>query len=198
MPPQEQPRKSAGAAFAPAQWQPRWAGAYWTRQQEQECQMGLHETHNSLASNTRTVSIRLLNARLADSIDLALATKQAHWNLRGPQFIAVHEMLDGLRATLDGHVDTLAERVAQLGGVALGTTQSVAAASTLQAYPTGISQVREHLASLIERYAHVANTVRAAIDEADGAGDAATADIFTAYSRDLDKALWFLEAHVTP
>jgi starvation-inducible DNA-binding protein len=160
--------------------------------------MGLHETHNSLASNTRTVAIRLLNARLADSIDLALATKQAHWNLRGPQFIAVHEMLDGLRATLDGHVDTVAERVAQLGGVALGTTQAVAAASTLQAYPTGISQVREHLASLIERYAHVANTVRAAIDEADTAGDAATADIFTAYSRDLDKALWFLEAHVTP
>jgi starvation-inducible DNA-binding protein len=160
--------------------------------------MALHETRNNLASNTRTAAIKLLNARLAEAIDLALVTKQAHWNLRGAQFIAVHEMLDGFRTTLDEHVDTVAERVVQLGGVALGTLQTVTEATTLMPYPTTISQVGDHLAALIERYGAVANAVRSAIDEADAAGDADTADIFTAFSRDLDKSLWFLEAHVTP
>lgn len=147
-----------------------------------------------LKSNTKTAMIELLNARLADGIDLALVTKQAHWNLKGPGFIAIHEMLDGFRTELDGHVDTVAERVAQLGGIALGTTQVVASATKLKAYPTEIVAVKDHLAELIERYAEAAKSVRAAIDTADEAGDADTADIFTGYSRALDKALWFLES----
>lgn len=147
-----------------------------------------------LKSNTRTEVISLLNERLADAIDLALLTKQAHWNLRGPNFIAIHEMLDGFRAELDIHVDTVAERVAQLGGLALGTTQAVAAGSRLAAYPTDLVAVKDHLAALVERYAVAANSVRGAIDQADQAGDADSADILTAYSRALDKALWFLEA----
>jgi starvation-inducible DNA-binding protein len=158
--------------------------------------MKSHKTHVDLASNVVSTSIGLLNARLADSIDLALLTKQAHWNLKGPQFIAVHEMLDGFRSELDEHVDIIAERVAQLGGTALGTSQVVAKATTLPPYPTDIYKVKDHLAALIERYGAEANAVRKAIDEADEAGDAGTADIFTAYSRALDKSLWFLEAHL--
>lgn len=158
--------------------------------------MTMHKTRNDLKSNTRKVSIELLNARLADAVDLALLTKQAHWNIKGPQFIAIHEMLDTFRAALDGHVDTLAERAVQLGGAAEGTAQVVAQKSTLKAYPTDIFTTKDHLAALIERYGDAANAVRKAVDEADEAGDADTADIFTAYSRELDKSLWFLEAHV--
>lgn len=155
-----------------------------------------HPTLNDLNANAKQTAIELLNARLAEGIDLALLTKQAHWNLKGPQFIAVHEMLDGFRTQLDGHVDTMAERVVQLGGTALGTTQTVAKATTLAPYPTDIYATKDHLSALIERYGAVANSVRHSIVQSDEAGDADTADIFTAASRDLDKALWFLEAHV--
>lgn len=151
-------------------------------------------TKVDLASNTKAQIAGLLNERLADGIDLALLTKQAHWNLKGPGFIGIHLMLDGFRTELDGHVDTVAERIAQLGGIALGTTQTTAAGTSLKAYPTGIISVKEHLAALTERYAETANLVREAIDAADEAGDAGTADILTAYSRMLDKSLWFLQS----
>ncbi len=158
--------------------------------------MKLNPTGNDLKSNSKKVSIEILNARLADGIDLALLTKQAHWNIKGPQFIALHEMIDGFRTEIDVHVDTMAERVVQLGGTALGTTQAVGKTSTLEAYPTDIYKSEDHLNALTARYAKAANLVRAAIDETGDAGDADTADIFTAYSRALDKALWFLEAHL--
>ena len=105
-------------------------------------------------------------------------------------------MLDGFRKDLDEHVDTIAERAVQLGGTALGTTQVVAAESKLPPYPTDIYKTKDHLAALIDHYAATAKSARAAIDDASEAGDADTADIFTAYSRTLDKSLWFLEAHV--
>ncbi len=158
--------------------------------------MAGHATRIDLKSNVKKLSIDLLNARLADAIDLALLTKQAHWNLKGPQFIAIHQMLDGFRKQVDVHVDTIAERAVQLGGTAHGTVQNVAEASGLKPYPTDISKTKDHLAALIERYGAIANSVRASIDEVDEAGDADTADIFTAFSRELDKSLWFLEAHV--
>ena len=156
----------------------------------------MYRTQNDLNSNTKKVSIEVLNARLADGIDLALLTKQAHWNIKGPQFIALHEMIDSFRTEIDGHVDTMAERIVQLGGTALGTTQTVGKASTLAPYPTDIYQSKDHLAALIERYGKAANSVRAAIGQTDEAGDKDTADILTAYSRALDKSLWFLEAHI--
>lgn len=158
--------------------------------------MKTYQTQNGLNANAKAVSAGILNARLADSIDLALLTKQAHWNIKGPNFIALHEMIDGFRTEIDEHVDTMAERVVQLGGTALGTIQAVAEATRLAPYPTDIHTSKDHLAALIERYAAVGNSIRAAIDETDGAGDADTADLLTAFSRALDKQLWFLEAHV--
>src|ERR1700719_2362474 len=156
----------------------------------------MHQTRHDLQASTRSVAIDLLNARIADVIDLALLTKQAHWNIKGPRFIAIHEMLDGFRDQIDEYTDTMAERVAQLGGTALGTTQTVAKGTTLPAYLTDIYTIDDHLAALIDRYAEVANAVRKAIHDADEAGDANTADIFTEAWRGLDKSLWFLEAHI--
>lgn len=152
-------------------------------------------TRNDLNSNAKKASIALLNARLVEAIDLSLIAKQAHWNVKGPQFIAIHEMLDGFRADLDGHVDTIAERAVQLGGTALGTSQVVAGQTPLQPYPTDIRKTKDHLAALIDSYVLAAMNARDAIAEAEDAGDAGTVDIFTTYSLALDKSLWLLEAH---
>ncbi|MBU1337180.1 MAG: DNA starvation/stationary phase protection protein Dps [Devosia sp.] len=150
----------------------------------------------ALKANAKSAVIEILNARLADAIDLALITKQAHWNLKGPNFIAVHEMLDPMRAAIDLHVDVIAERIAQLDGIALGTSQVVSKATTLDAYPTDIRKVPDHLAALAERFAALANQVREDIDATDEAGDADAADILTAFSRELDKDLWFIKSHL--
>src|SRR5258708_37549912 len=105
--------------------------------------MQSYKTHNDLSSNAKSISIGVLNARLADAIDLALLTKQAHWNIKGPRFIALHEMIDTFRTEIDEHVDTMAERVVQLGGTAFGTTQTVQKATSLAPYPTNIYQSKD-------------------------------------------------------
>lgn len=156
----------------------------------------LHRTQNGTENNAKNVAITKLQERLADGIDLALAVKQAHWNLKGPQFIGIHLMLDKFREELDEFNDTVAERITQLGGTARGTTQAVTAETKLPPYPLDIYNVADHLAALIDRYGSYANAVRENIDETDEAGDAGTADLFTEISRGIDKQLWFLEAHV--
>ncbi len=156
----------------------------------------MHYTHNKLDSNAKKVSMELLNARLADHIDLALITKQAHWNIKGPNFIGVHEMLDELRTAVDEYTDKIAERGVQLGGTALGTSQVVVKSSKVEVYPTDIYKVNDHLKALANRFGEVANAVRQNIDDTDEAGDADTSDLLTEVSRGLDKWLWFIEAHL--
>lgn len=146
-------------------------------------------------NNMRKSMIALLNARVADAIDLKLAVKQAHWNIKGPGFIALHELLDEVSARVEDAYDTMAERVVQLDGHALGTTQIVAKATKLAPYPTDAVSQDEHIQGLSERFAAFAGSVREAIEDADKAGDAGTADIFTEVSRAIDKDAWFIAAH---
>lgn len=155
----------------------------------------LHKTNNDTKSNAKAVSMEVLQARMADGIDLSLVTKQAHWNLKGPQFIGVHTMLDGFRTEQDEWVDMMAERITQLGGTARGTVQEVNRETSLPPYPTDIYAVADHIKALIDRYAQFANAVRQNIDDTDEAGDPGTADLLTEVSRGIDKQLWFLEAH---
>ncbi|MCC7271159.1 MAG: DNA starvation/stationary phase protection protein Dps [Alphaproteobacteria bacterium] len=135
----------------------------------------------------------LLNARLADALDLKLQAKQAHWNVKGPSFIALHELFDAIAGRIDGQADDMAERITALGGVAEGTLQAVAGRSTLPTYPVGPA---DHVARLADALAAYGKAVRAAIAEADALGDAGAADLFTGISRAVDKDLWFVEAHL--
>ena len=144
--------------------------------------------------SVRLESIRVLNQHLADFLNLALITKQAHWNMRGANFIAVHEMLDPFNEKLLAYADTLAERVVQMGGTALGTPEIIVSETSFDEYPLDISDTDEHLRELLTRYALTANNVRADIDA--GLADAATIDILTTAVEDLDKYVWFMEAHL--
>ena len=156
----------------------------------------MFETSIDLSLQTRDKMIRLLNERLADTIDLALQIKQAHWNVKGPSFIALHELFDKLHTEAEDFYDTIAERVTALGGTAYGTVKAVSEKSTLPAYPTDIADGMAHVKALAASHAALGKETRAAIDVAADAGDADTADLFTGMSRGLDKTLWFLEAHV--
>jgi starvation-inducible DNA-binding protein len=144
----------------------------------------------------RTALIEMLNARLADAFDLFSQTKQAHWNVKGPQFMQLHELFDDLAANILPHTDSIAERATALGGSALGTARLAAAHSSLPEWPLEATSGHEHLVALAARFAHFANSLRANIDEAAALGDADSADLFTEVSRDMDKHLWFLEAHL--
>lgn len=161
--------------------------------------MGVPKTYRTsidLDGETRAQIISLLNQQLADTFDLYSQTKQAHWNVKGSQFIALHELYDKLAGSLIDHVDTIAERATAIGGTANGTARQSAAASRVQEYPEEATGSESSLKALVERYAAVAASTRAAIDESGRLGDADTADLFTEVSRDLDKSLWFLEAHL--
>lgn len=156
----------------------------------------MHPTKNDLPEHVRFAMVELLNSQLAVAIDLALQTKQAHWNVKGPHFMQLHLFFDGLRDLVDGFVDDIAERAVALGGTANGTTQYVAKATTLPEYSTSITSGKDHLQALVTAFAYFGKAARAAIATADEAGDADTADLFTGISRETDKQLWFLESHL--
>ena len=158
----------------------------------------MYKTKNDLPEKIRADAVAILNARLADSIDLMHQAKQAHWNVKGPTFIALHKLFDELAETVEGLSDEIAERATALGGIARGTLRQGASASRLPEFPHATFKDMAVVEVLAVRYADLAKTTREAIDKADELADKDTADLFTEVSRALDKALWLLEAHLQP
>jgi starvation-inducible DNA-binding protein len=156
----------------------------------------MFSTRNDLARDVREKNVALLNQQLADTFDLYSQTKQAHWNVKGAQFFQLHELFDKLAAELAGYVDQIAERATALGGLAQGTVRMSAAKSQLPECELEVTDSLPTVEALAERHAELARSTRQSIESAEGLGDADTADLFTEVSRGLDKALWFLEAHL--
>jgi starvation-inducible DNA-binding protein len=154
----------------------------------------MFKTKNDLPEATRVKAVELLNARLADAIDLETQTKQAHWNVKGPHFIALHELFDKINDEVEDYVDDLAERAVQLGGIAEGTARMAAKRSTLAEYPAAVDG-RSHVEALSSALAAFGKSVRKSINDANEINDLDTADLFTEISRGIDKWLWFVEAH---
>ena len=156
----------------------------------------MNPTKNDIPAEKRSFLAQLLNERLADLIDLQLQAKQAHWNVKGPNFIALHKLFDDVAEEVEEYIDTAAERVVALGGTAEGTVAVVGQRTKLPAYPLDITNGRDHVEAFSTALAAAGKAVRAAIDRATELGDADTSDLLTGVSRGLDKSLWFVEAHL--
>jgi starvation-inducible DNA-binding protein len=156
----------------------------------------MFETQNDLPAKTRSAVIDLLNVRLADAIDLGAQSKQAHWNVKGPNFIALHELFDKVAESVEDHIDELAERITSLGGTARGTIASAVRNTSLKPYPEDIYEGEAHVRALSAALADFGKKIREGIDKSGTLGDADTADLLTGISREVDKYLWFLEAHL--
>jgi len=149
-----------------------------------------------LSEDTKSKVIEILNARLADTVDLKTQVKHAHWNVKGIHFFQLHELFDSVASHLEDQSDLIAERVTQLGGVANGTARQAASDSTIKEYDFNAVKGEDHVSALVERLGTLANAARKAIDDTGKLGDQATADVFTEITRAADKDLWFLEAHL--
>jgi starvation-inducible DNA-binding protein len=156
----------------------------------------MHPTKNDIPLQKRKQLIEKLNQLLADAIDLNTQVKQAHWNVKGANFIALHQLFDSISSEVVEDYDMIAERLVQLGGQAIGTARAIAKASRLAEYPLTINDEEAHADALSSAIAAFNKLARKAIDETDSLGDAITADMLTQITRGLDKQLWFVEAHL--
>ena len=154
-----------------------------------------YPTGNDLPLTERTELIRLMNLHLASAIDLQQQMKQAHWNVKGPNFIGLHELFDTIAEAVESYVDLIAERIVQLGGIAEGTVRVAACHTRLDEYPLTIADGMAHVKAVATALAAFSAAARGTIGEAEELHDADTADLFTGVSRGIDKWLWFVEAH---
>jgi len=154
-------------------------------------------TRNDIPAEARAAIDEMLNTRLADLTDLHSQTKHAHWNVKGTHFFSLHKAFDEFAEELEEHIDTLAERITALGGVAHGTVRMAASKTKLEEFPANTFEGVAVARVMADRYAAAGNAFRHGIDFADEHDDKDTADLLTDISRDLDKSLWFLEAFLT-
>ncbi len=156
----------------------------------------MFKTSIDISEENREKVCRILNAQLADLSDLFSQTKQAHWNVKGPNFIALHELFDKLAAELNEFIDMTAERITALGGLAAGTVRQAADATRLNEFNLETIEQMQVIEVLVAAYAQLAASTRNAIRETEQLDDVSSADLLTEISRGLDKSLYFLEAHL--
>lgn len=156
----------------------------------------LHATRMSLPEKDRIEIIKILNKSLASTSDLYAQLKQAHWNIKGAEFIALHKLFDELAEETAEQVDIIAERITALGGTALGTIQEAVKNTELRVYPVDIFSMTQHIEHLAHNFAILGELARNNIDETEKLDDMATNDLYIDLARMLDKNLWFLEAHL--
>lgn len=156
----------------------------------------LFASRNDLPADSRGRLVDLLDQNLADLTDLYSQTKHAHWNVKGPNFYQLHLLLDQLAEKVEDFADEVAERATALGGVAHGGAKQVATRTRLPEFPKDVFEGLAVVAAVADRFATVGKSAREAIDESNTLGDADTADLFTEVSREIDKSVWFLEAHL--
>lgn len=156
----------------------------------------MHPTKNAFPEKNRIGIVAMLQDHLAETTDLMLQAKQAHWNIRGPTFIALHELFDKIAESTEEYVDLIAERIVQFGGIAEGTLKAVSQRSKMPEYPLSIYHGKDHVQALAHALAYYGERARSGISKADELKDKDTADILTEISRGVDKYLWFVEAHL--
>ena len=155
----------------------------------------MYETENDISLKRRSELNSLMNQRLADAVDLQMQMKQAHWNVKGPSFISLHELFDKVDEAVESYVDMIAERIVQMGGVAEGTVRMSAARTRLEEYPLTVADGLAHVEAVARALSTFGHEARNTINQADELDDPGTADLFTEISRGIDKWLWFVEAH---
>ncbi|HEY5892548.1 MAG TPA: DNA starvation/stationary phase protection protein Dps [Chthoniobacterales bacterium] len=155
----------------------------------------MYKTENDISQSSRSELNALMNQRLASAVDLQMQMKQAHWNVKGPNFIGLHELFDKVAEAVESYVDLIAERIVQLGGIAEGTVRVATSRTRLSEYPLEIAGGMAHVEAVAGALSTFGQAARATIDEANALDDADTADLFTEVSRGIDKWLWFVEAH---
>jgi starvation-inducible DNA-binding protein len=144
----------------------------------------------------RLYVIQLLNQTLACTVDLHSHVKQACWNVKGQDFSSLHALFATMATELEAYTDLVAERIAALGGVALGTARTAARQSKLAEYPGALVEGNAHVAALAERFAYYAMALRNDIALAADVEDAGSAAVYTDLSRGIDKQLWVLTAYL--
>lgn len=155
-----------------------------------------YSTRIDIPQRIRTQVGEILNQTLADTLDLKMQFKQAHWNVKGMNFYQLYQLFEEIAAQLEIYIDLLAERTTALGLVALGTVRNSAQKSIIPEYSRKVADGQDHLIELAERLAIYARSVRTAIAQTADLGDRDTSDIYTEISRTVDKYLWFLESHL--
>lgn len=156
----------------------------------------LYRSRNGLSEDARSEIIGMLGGVLASSIDLWTHSKQAHWNLKGMQFIGLHKLFDKISEGQQEYIDLVAERITQLGGVAEGTISAVSQKTNLPEYALNLSAAQDHVEALANSLGTYSNALRTCIPRIEDLQDPGTVDMLTEVLRGVDEWLWFVEAHV--